>query len=259
MLKNRLTFNRFLRALTAAVLVSQFQGPLSAGPPYFTDDPEPVEYGHSELYIASQSMVTRGSADVTMPHVEFNYGLIPGVQIHVIAPFKCAKEPGASGHFGPGDAELGIKWRFLNESGPVPMMGVFPLVVVPTGYEKTGLGDGRTRYFLPLWLQKKWGKWSSYGGGGCWIDAGARGINSWNAGWQVQRELTGSVSAGAELFYRTPIEGWGRNGIGFNAGVVIDFGESHHLLLSAGRDIRGPNVFTGYISYQYTTGTGGSE
>jgi hypothetical protein len=55
------------------------------------------------------------------------------------------------------------------------------------------------------------------------------------------------------------IEGWGRNGIGFNIWAVINFGEPHHQVLPAGRDIGGPDVFTGYMSCRYTFGPGGSE
>jgi hypothetical protein len=35
---------------------------------------------------------------------------------------------------------------------------------------------------------------------------------------------------------------------------MVNFSETHHLLLSAGRDLRGPNRFSSYIAYQITFG-----
>ena len=34
----------------AAVVALAASGPASAGPPFITDDPEPVDYGHWEVY-----------------------------------------------------------------------------------------------------------------------------------------------------------------------------------------------------------------
>lgn len=70
-----------------AVLVIALLAPASGygGPPYVTDDPEPVELHHWEFYLASQHFITRGAASGTAPHVEVNYGALPGLQLHVLA------------------------------------------------------------------------------------------------------------------------------------------------------------------------------
>ena len=47
----------------------------------------------------------------------------------------------------------------------MPQVGIFPLLEVPTAAQE-GLGNGHATAFLPLWLQKSWGKWTVYGGGG---------------------------------------------------------------------------------------------
>jgi hypothetical protein len=44
-----------------------------AGPPFRTDDPEPVEYKHWELYLASQGSFDHDEGSLTAPHVEINY------------------------------------------------------------------------------------------------------------------------------------------------------------------------------------------
>ena len=104
----------------AAALVTAlalFSGPFAArviaGPSYLTDDPEPVELRHWEVYAASQWSVTRGAANGTAPHVEVNYGALPELQLHVIVPAALAVKSGEPTRYGPGDVELGVKYRFL--------------------------------------------------------------------------------------------------------------------------------------------------
>src|SRR5882724_10068903 len=46
------------------------------GPPFATDDPEPVEYRHWEIYLASQYQHATDGAAGTLPHVEVNYGAL---------------------------------------------------------------------------------------------------------------------------------------------------------------------------------------
>jgi hypothetical protein len=58
--------------------------PAWAGPPYLTDDPEPVELGHWEFHLASQWTATRHAAQGTSPHVEVNYGALPQLQLPMI-------------------------------------------------------------------------------------------------------------------------------------------------------------------------------
>ena len=48
---------------------------------------------------------------------------------------------------GYGDTEVGIKYRLLDQTDTLPMIGVFPLVEIPTGDEDKGLGNGKAQYF----------------------------------------------------------------------------------------------------------------
>jgi hypothetical protein len=40
----------------------------------------------------------------------------------------------------------------------------------------------------------------------------------------------------------------------FSKTTGINLTENHHILVSAGRDFDGPNLFTAYLGYQYTFG-----
>lgn len=243
--------------LVVAVLAAGAPVPALAGPPYQTDDPETVEHRHWEFYIASQVRHDRDGDTATLPHFEVNYGLMTNVTLHLIVPLVYDSPSGEQAHYGLGDIEAGVKFRFIQESDWVPMVATFPLVEIPTGNQDEGLGNGKAQYFIPLWLQKSWGPWSSCGGGGYWINPGDGNKDWWFWGWLVQREFSASLALGAELTYRTASVDDGDNGFGYNVGAVINITGNHHLLFSAGSDFSGPNRFSCYIGYQFTFGPEG--
>jgi hypothetical protein len=243
--------------LTIAVLVFQFSFGLLvawAGPPFVTDDPDPGEYRHWEIDVASQDAKDKEGWSGTAPHFDVNYGVLPNLQLHLIAPLVYVSPNDDSSHYGFGDLELGAKYSFMQESDWRPMVGVFPIVTLPTGKSSRGLGSGQVKTFLPIWFQKSWGPWTSYGGGGYWINPGSENKNYWFIGWQAQRMLSKSITLGAEIFYNTPTAKGEGNRTAFNVGTIVNFTEDHHLLFSAGRDIQGQNRFSVYIAYQLTIG-----
>ena len=238
--------------LLAAVLNLLPAARLLAGPPFLTDDPEPVDYQHWEFYVASIDSKTAGDWSGTAPHVELNYGVVPNVQLHLITPLAYDAPAGDHSHYGYGDTELGVKFRFLQESDKLPQAGIFPLVELPSGRAADGLGNGRAQLFLPLWLQKSWGSWTAYGGGGYGFNAGA-GNQNWNfVGAVLQKQVFTNTLVGAEIYHQTAQQIGGRDNTAFNIGTVIDFTEQHHLLFSVGRSIDGPVDFQCYIAYQFT-------
>jgi hypothetical protein len=224
----------------------------NAGPPYTTDDPEPVEYLHWEFYLATQHEVTRDGATGTAPHVEINYGAIPNLQLHVIAPLSYARPSGGSTRYGPGDIELGAKFRFIQEDGWIPMVGTFPLLELPASSAAKGLGSGHVHGLIPLWIQKSLGPWTTYGGGGYWINPGQGNRSFWYVGYLVQVKLSDLITLGSEIFYTTPDRTDADGNLRFNLGLVLDFGDHHHLLLSMGRSIAGDSLLQGYFAYQLT-------
>src|SRR5450631_1843158 len=56
------------------------------GPPYQTDDPTPVDFGHYEAYIFGGVDGTPVEYDTLGPAFEFNWGALPRIQLHVIVP-----------------------------------------------------------------------------------------------------------------------------------------------------------------------------
>jgi hypothetical protein len=240
------------RATTLAIAIGfsaiVATSPAWAGPPFLTDDPEPVELGHWEFYVASQWSAARHAASGTSPHFEVNYGALPGLQLHVIVPATLAWQSGQPVRYGPGDIELGAKFRFVEEGTRRPQIGVFPLILLPTGSESRGLGVGTTQVFLPLWIQKSFGQWTTYGGGGMHL---ASGGNAAIAGWLLQRELLGKLLLGTEAFVTIPTNGAPVE-TQLNLGLVVNFTERHHLLASAGPAFGGDARAQWYLAYQLT-------
>jgi len=137
--------------------------------------------------------------------------------------------------------------------------------VLPTGNAERNLGTGSTHAFLPLWLQKDFGKWTTYGGGGYWINPGPGNKNYWFVGWVLQRQVTDSLAIGGEIFHQTSFATVGpgspgfplgsKDTTGFNLGGTYDFDQNHHLLFSAGRALQNAsttNAFSYYLALQWT-------
>src|SRR5580704_15586994 len=118
-----------MKALKSMYGIAAILGPLGllfwlstaalAGPPFQTDDPEPIDYGHYEFYTFAASDGTPVETDTVGPAVEFNWGALPNVHLHMIVPLAAilpsnnpALAPAGVGPraFGLGDMELGIKY-----------------------------------------------------------------------------------------------------------------------------------------------------
>lgn len=225
-----------------------------AGPPFRTDDPEPVEYRHWEIYLVSQGSFGHDGTTITAPHLEINYGIYPNVQVHIITPFMYVKPKASSAHYGYSDTELGVKFRFIQETELHPQVGIFPIVLLPTGDKDRALGSGEVDGFLPVWLQKSWGDWKTYGGGGYWINPGSVNKDYWFWGWEIERTISEYFTVGTEVFHQTASEVGKESSTGFNIGTIININDLHHVLLSSGKNTSGPKNISFYLSYQLTFG-----
>ena len=246
---------KFAAGSVIAFIMVTMSFPIIAGPPYLTDDPEPVEYHHQEAYIGAQITNTRDGSEGALPQAEFNYGAIPNVQLHVMVPIAFAHVAQGSSHAGLGDIELGAKYRFIQETDRYPMAAIFPAIIIATGNARQGLGNGATQLYLPLWVQKNWSEWQSNAGGGYWINRSPGSVNHWFCGWQLQKRISQRLSVGGEVFHSTEqASGEGASG-GFNVGLSINLDEHNHVLLSVGRGLTNAdatNRFSSYASFQRT-------
>jgi hypothetical protein len=214
-----------------------------AGPPYLTDDPEPTDYQHWEDYLFALGDHTGGGYLIYGPAVEVNYGAWPDTQLSLTVPMTSVggNMPDASGF---GDVLMGVKYRFLHETNGWPQMAFYPQVNLPTGDATRGLGNGRAWYLLPVWLQKSWGPWTTYGGGGAALNS-ARGQRNYPfAGWLLQRDIGEHLTLGGELFAQGRDSDDDHAFLALNFGGSYKFNEHFSVLASAGHSVAGQaNLF----------------
>ena len=241
------------RVLLLATLSMTAAHPAQAGPPFVTDDPEPVEFEHWEVNYALALGHRQGDTGGTLPNVDINYGPLPGVQVHV-QPQAAYDHAGLGARYGVADTEAGLKLRLHDEGDTLPMVSLYPLVEIPTGDRKAGLGTGGTREFLPVWLQKSLGDWTSYGGIGRWLNHGANGLrDGWFSGWTLLYQFTPDLQLGGEVFTQTADPATGTASAGFNVGGSYAFTQDYHLLFSTGRGLANApqtNQISGYLALQ---------
>jgi hypothetical protein len=198
---NKRTAVRISRTLAVLLCLSTTA---LAGPPFQTDDPEPIDFRNFEFYTFATSDGTPVETDLFGPALEFNWGALPNVHLHVIVPAATILPGAGPKAFGLGDIELGIKYRFVQETKHRPMIGTFTMFEIPSGSAARGLGVGKTWYKLPLWVQKSFGPWTTYGGGGITLVKAPGYRNFPFAGWLVQRDLGKKWTLGTEVFYHGP-------------------------------------------------------
>lgn len=228
-----------------------------AGPPFRTDDPEPVDVGHWEIYEFSTATHVAGDTAGTLSGIDANYGAAPGLQLHAAFPIAFDKLGDSGLVAGYGDTEFGFKYRFVteDEGGWRPQVAIYPAIDFPTGDAARNLGTGQTHMFLPTWLQKSFADWTSFAGLGYCVNPGVGNRNYWYFGWALQRQLARNVAVGAELFHQTASTVGGKDQTGFDLGVTYDLSEHYHLLFSAGQGLQNrttTNAFSYYAALQIT-------
>jgi len=223
------------------------------GPPFVTDDPDPVEYKHSEIYIASEQMHSKKDSSVT-PFVEYNYGALPDLQLSITIPYVFNSPLGQPSQHGVGDITLGAKYRFLQETDSLPMMAIYPSIVTANGDASKGIGNGGSQIFLPIWLQKSWGDWQTYGGGGYWKNNAVKGDNHWNFGWALQKNISERLMIGGEIF-RESEELTADSATGVGLGGTYNLDNHNRLLFSISHSFshrRSLDYTSSYIAYGLT-------
>ncbi len=238
-----------------------------AGPPFQTDDPEPVDFRHYEFYVFGGTDGTPVETDPLGPAFEANWGAAPNLQLHIVVPlgaivpsnnpkyFPAGTGPSA---YGLTDTEIGAKYRFVKETKYRPQIGTFTMLEVPTGSYSKGLGVGKVWYKLPVWVQKSFGPWTTYGGAGETIVPQAGYRNFPYGGWLVQRDIGKKLTLGTEVFSH------GAEGVASpqtRSSTMADFGGYYYfrnpgfqLLFCYGHTVAGQQENYGYLGLYWTWG-----
>jgi hypothetical protein len=233
---------RFATTLAAAC----WAGAAAAGPPYVTDDPEPTDLGHWEIYAfgagSGQNRDWEGQGGL-----DLNYGGLEDLQLTATLPVAMTHEGGTT-NAGPGDVELAVKYRFIKADRSGFEAAIFPRVILPTGGRR--FGTGRVRLLLPLWAQKDFGPWSLFGGAGYTLNPGAGNRDFWQGGLALTRRVSKRTSLGGEAWIEGADERGGHRRVGLDLGGIHKIGGPFALLLSGGPTFehRGPRGWRGYAA-----------
>jgi hypothetical protein len=220
---------RVIRRLIGAAAAAMSATAAVAGPPYATDDPEPTDPGHWEIYAFAAGTRAHGSLDGATG-LDLNFGPVPNVQLTATLPIDLADDDGT--HAGLGDIELGVKYRFINDEAAGLSVAIFPRVILPTAGRR--FGTGRVQLLLPVWAQKDFGPWSLFGGGGYTINPGAGNRDFWQSGLALTRTVTPRLSLGAEITHEGPDAVGARSTAALGVGGIYHVGGPFSLLFSAG-------------------------
>jgi hypothetical protein len=253
--------------LAAGSVLSVLPTSVLGGPPFQTDDPEPVDLGKYEFYIFSGSDGTPIETDPVGPAFEFNWGALPNTQLHAIVSLGAivpSNDPTyAPAGVGPTtygliDTELGIKYRFISQTDDRPEVGTFTMIELPTGSYSRGLGVGKTWYKLPIWIQKDWEPWTTYGGAGYQLVHQVDYKSFPYAGWLLQRDIGDKWTLGGELWYHGP-EGLATPQT--HSATMFDFGGYYYfrkpafqLLFCVGHTVVGQSETYAYLGLYWTWG-----
>lgn len=231
-------WSNFVR--TAIVIVAALSGGSAfAGPPFITDDPEPVEYQAWEINYGATYLRTATATSGALPGIDINYGAFPGVQLHVQPQMAYSRGHGPRA-YDVGDTELGIKYRLsaATDDKRSWMFALYPMLELPTGSARRNLGAGAHSFYLPLWAQTTRGPWTVFGGGGYWRNSAPDARNAWAGGLTVLYQLSDRLQFGGEVFGTTPNSADGRASVGTNFGGVYQVAHDLSLLFSIGHGLR---------------------
>jgi hypothetical protein len=217
--------------LLAVVALMCASAPALAGPPYLTDDPAPTDTGHWEIYAFTVAEGRKSTLDADTG-VDLNYGAVENVQLTATLPLSFSNAPLEGWRSGTGDVELGVKYRFFNDEKHGLSAAVFPRAILPT----SGLeSDEKTRFLLPLWVQKDFaGGTSLFGGGGYEINPGTGNRSFWEAALALTHDLNDRLSVGAEITRQGSDTAGGTPQTRAGIGSIVKLSEHYGLLLSGG-------------------------
>ncbi len=248
----QLTASRWIGAIAAMVALGLAPGAAWAGPPYLTDDPEPTDPGHWEIYNFVQA-AGAGPSLAGEAGFDINYGPAPNLQLTAVLPLGFEGDHGVAGdgfRGGAQDVQLAVKWRFLQQADGswAPDVSVFPRLFVNTASH--AFSTGGTGLLLPIWAEKDYGPWSVFGGGGWQFNPGPGQRDFWQGGVTVARQVAKPLSLGMEYFAQTRSEVGGGEFKTVDLGLDWQAWKHWSLLAETGPtwDTGGPGGWQAYLA-----------
>jgi hypothetical protein len=114
------------------------------------------------------------------------------------------------------------------------------------------LGNGRAWFRLPLWLQKSFGPWTTYGGGGAVLNPAPGQRDYPFGGWLLQRDFGPHLTLGGEVFAQGRDTDDDHGFAALNFGGSYNINEHFSLLFSAGHSVADDRHMLWYFGFYST-------
>jgi hypothetical protein len=205
-----------------------------AGPPMATDDPGTPGDGHLEINFAALATRASDGADYELPLIDVNYGVGDRIQLKLETPYQINTHGGRRSGVGSGLA--GVKWRFLDDGDDGWKVSTYPQTEFnypKLSSTRNGLAGRGVSYFLPIEVQRDFGKFEFGVEGGRWLRPGD---DSWAAGVVVGTQISDEWEVMTEVHDERLITA-ARDELLVNVGTRVKLSQHFNLLLSAGRDV----------------------
>jgi hypothetical protein len=246
------------RKLVASVVGAVILGFLTTlsmaqgGPPVITDDTGTVPKGHWEINTAFTIEHTSDGRLFGTPLLDINYGLSKNTQFKVEIPILVLHPNGMRGISGPGNTNIGVRWRFRDEDDHHRIaLSIYPQFEFnnPTASVRRGLVDRGPEFLMPLQIQTQIGKIGINGDIGYRFK---RGMDEIIYGVVFGRTFRERVDLLAEIHASQPTTHFSEAEVVYNLGSRVKLTGHFTLLLAAGRSLRSDRdpKFIGYAGIQ---------
>ena len=110
------------------------------GPPLITDDPDTPGPGFWEINLAAIVARSLSERRTQQPLADINYGVGRRIQLKFEMPWLRVHDRGQRAATGPGNANYGVKWRFLGEEGKRLAWSIYPQLEVNSSKSMSNRG-----------------------------------------------------------------------------------------------------------------------
>jgi hypothetical protein len=204
------------------------------GPPMITDDPFTVGANNWEINLLPTMEHVRGATVYEAPNVDLNYGVGNRIQLKFEVPWVVRKNSGQSAQSGLGNAGIGMRYRFIDESRYGFAMSTYPAFEFAGSPRsvRRGVADAERSFFLPVEIAKTMNGIAVNGEVGYRFEQGGEG--SWQYGLLFGRDASERLELLGEIHGTSPRDFSGSELL-LNLGSRIGMTDNVTLLVSAGR------------------------
>ncbi len=200
----------------------------------------------------SQDAETRS---LTLPRFDVAHRFGKDIELGFSLPFELVRQTGGGTHYAFSSSSIAVAYRIHKGSDEswAPSIGIAPQLGFPSAAPQHDIGTGQVHAYLPLIVEKEFGKWSIFSNAAYGINPGAGNRNYWFLGTAATREITDDITVGGEIYHRSSTSTGKPDTTGFNIGMKYDTAKNQALYVSVGRALQNPirtNQVSTYFAYQ---------